>query len=167
MIVVLDASAGVRLVVPGQAVGDEAVRVIEEADRVVVPSLYGPEVANALWKYVTHNQIGPGDAVEMLQAALALADEVVETDLFLLAEALAEAGRFGHPVYDMVYVVLARHLGARLMTCDHRLARAAQILGTGVIFCTRGGETVGTVLFVSVLRQTEPTLLCLSTCGVG
>jgi len=135
---VLDASAAVWLVIPGQPVGPELTDAVEQAELVVVPSMYSSEVANALWKYVRASELEVSDALAMLDNALAFADHIVPTDQSLLREALNEACRLRHPVDDLVYVVVARRLTARLATCDQRLAQIAGELAVPVIGCQVG-----------------------------
>ena len=122
---VLDASAAVRLVVG--PVPPAIAQAVEGASLVVAPSLFGVETANALWKYVRAGCFDIAAAVTRLNAALGLCDRIVcETDTSayasLLAEAMTEASRCDHPVYDLIYLVTARRLTAHLATCDNRLA---------------------------------------------
>jgi predicted nucleic acid-binding protein len=85
-------------------------------------------VANTLWKYARAGHLSPALATARLNDALALIDRF-EEDQMLAIEALAEAIRNQHPVYDLVYISLARRLGAVLLTVDKRLADLAQRLG--------------------------------------
>jgi len=132
---VLDASAAVRLVVPGLAVGPSVQDAVNNVDSVVVPSMYSSEVANALWKYVRAGEIPLADAKALLDNALGLPDIEQSVDHSITIEAFAEACRLNHPVYDLVYVVIARRLAVPLVTCDKRLASLAATLGIEVIGC--------------------------------
>ena len=67
------------------------------------------EVANALWK---------------LQRSGSLVDQF-EPDRELQVEALALACHLDHPVYDCLYLALARREAARILTADQRLQRLA------------------------------------------
>ena len=67
------------------------------------------EVANALWK---------------LQRSGSLVDQF-EPDRELQVEALALACHLDHPVYDCLYLALARREAARNLTADQRLQRLA------------------------------------------
>jgi predicted nucleic acid-binding protein len=128
---VLDASAAVRLIMRM----DDALWLADRLDGaslVLVPGLFRTEVANALWKYVRAGQLSADDALRRLDEALALGDaEVPDADL--LTEALASACRTGHPVYDQLYVILARRHAARLLTRDRRLAELAGQLGVELV----------------------------------
>jgi len=129
--VVLDASAAVRIVVGPTPT--TIVAALETADEVIAPSLFAEEVANALWKYVRANVFTPADAITRLRTALALRDSTTRTTESLLVEALNEACRLGHPVYDLVYLVAARRNAATLVTCDNKLASLASSQGIPVI----------------------------------
>jgi predicted nucleic acid-binding protein len=63
---------------------------------------------------------------ELIRAApLVLAVDRVEPDRHLQAEALALACHLGHPVYDCLYLSLARREAATLITTDRRLQQLA------------------------------------------
>ena len=131
MRLVLDASAAVRLIMRM----DDALWLADRLDGaslVLVPGLFRTEVANALWKYVRAGQLSADGALRRLDEALALGDaEIPDADL--LTEALASACRTSHPVYDQLYVILARRHAARLLTRDRRLAELAGHLGVELV----------------------------------
>ena len=55
--------------------------------------------------------------------------DVIEPDRYLQAEALALACHLDHPVYDCLYLALARREAAVLVTADKRLQQlAARVL---------------------------------------
>ena len=72
------------------------------------------EVANALWRLQ-----------QRLSRAADLVDHI-EPDRTLLAEALALATHLDHPVYDCLYLVLARREVALLLSTDRRLLELAK-----------------------------------------
>jgi predicted nucleic acid-binding protein len=128
---VLDASAAVRLIMRM----DDALLLADQLDGaslVLVPGLFRTEVANALWKYVRAEQLSADNALRRLDEALALSDAEIP-DSELLTEALDSACKTGHPVYDQLYVILARRHAARLLTRDRRLAELAGQLGVGLV----------------------------------
>lgn len=131
MRLVLDASAAVRLIMRMDDALVLADR-LEKASLVLVPGLFRTEVANALWKYVRAEQLSADNAVRRLDEALALHDAEVP-DAELLTEALASACQTGHPVYDQLYVILARRHAASLLTRDRRLSTLAEQLGVGLV----------------------------------
>ena len=130
MRLVLDASAAVRIVLRGEQ-APELLRVVGEATAVLAPGVFLPEVANALWKYHRAGGLSLEDAVGLHHAAVSLIDEVTP-DGELATESLAEASRWGHPVYDLLYAVLARRTGAAVLTRDARLVELLDRMGVAV-----------------------------------
>jgi len=124
---VLDASAAVRLILGDPAAADLA-EVIGAAPLVLAPELMLTEVANALWKLQRAEQLAGLDPQQLLADASDLVDRV-EPDRHLQAEALALACHLDHPVYDCLYLALARREAATLITADRRLQQlAARVL---------------------------------------
>ena len=99
MRLVLDVSAAVRLVLRAE-LAEQLLAPIAEAAVVIAPSLYASEVANALWKYVQTGTLGIEAALDRYAEAINLIDDFTP-DLELTTEALAEAVRYGHPVYSV------------------------------------------------------------------
>jgi len=124
---VLDASAAVRLIL-GDPAAAELEKVIRAAPLVLAPELMLTEVANALWKLQRAKQLAGLDPQQLLADASDLVDRV-EPDRHLQAEALALACHLDHPVYDCLYLALARREAATLITADRRLQQlAARVL---------------------------------------
>jgi predicted nucleic acid-binding protein len=121
---VLDASAAVRLIVGDPAAADLAA-LIREAPLVLAPELMLTEVANTLWKLQRAEQLGGLETQQLLLDAHDLVDRV-EPDRHLHAEALALACHLDHPVYDCLYLALARREAATLLTADRRLRQLAE-----------------------------------------
>ena len=119
MRIVLDASAALHVVLKiGRA--SEFIGELERCSAVLAPSLFRSEVANTLWKYVRAGTIDKQGAMIRLAEALDLIDSL-ESDETLVTEALSLAVRYDHPVYDLLYVVLAMRFGARLVSADRKL----------------------------------------------
>ena len=135
--IVLDASAALRVVLASPD-AEEAVGALERASLVLAPSLFASETANALRKLGQKGLLPPETLAERWEMAMALPDRLF-ADQELGVEALSEASRYGHPVYDLLYAVLARREGCRVLTFDRRLISLLRRLGIGVI----GGETAG------------------------
>jgi len=119
-VIVLDASAGVDLLLgirpASTTVGDR----LKTVDRIHVPALFDIEVLSGLRG---HERAGGrsarvGEAVRELAALRAIRHphELLRARSWALRERLS--------VYDAVYVALAELLDATLLTCDARLARA-------------------------------------------
>jgi len=122
--VILDASATIRILTDPESAGDLKATV-SAATQVMAPALMITEVANVLWKIERAGQLGGTDPLDLLHDAAALVDHL-EPDATLLAEALALAAHLDHPVYDCLYLVLARREVAALVSCDQRLLTLAE-----------------------------------------
>lgn len=126
MIVVADASVGIQVALNRQSAA------VLEAETVIVPDLYLVEVTNAAWQYLNFSELSRGEVEELLEIALQLPDEIVaSSELCLDAFALASAAK--HPVYDMMYVALARRNAIPLATADRKLKRLAKKHGIEVV----------------------------------
>jgi predicted nucleic acid-binding protein len=131
MRLVLDASAAVRMVMRAED-ADELLESVATATVVAAPSLYASQVANALWKYVKAGNLDAETALERLEESINLIDAFTP-DWELTTEALTEAVRFKHPVYDLLYAVLARRTGCAVLTMDERLRRLLGQMGVGTV----------------------------------
>jgi predicted nucleic acid-binding protein len=130
-ILVLDASAAIGAVRLSSSAGG-VLRLCGEASSIMAPSLFASEVANGLWKYVANGSLQRDDAVDALGEALGLVDLLVP-DRDLVEEALVAAARYRHPVYDLLYAVLARRHGAAVLTLDGRLRSLLSQMGVDAL----------------------------------
>lgn len=121
---VLDASAAVRLTL-GDAAASGLAESIRTACLVLAPELMLTEMANTLWKLQRADQLAGLDPQQLLLDARELVDRV-EPDRHLQAEALALACHLNHPVYDCLYLALARREAATLVSADRRLNALAE-----------------------------------------
>ena len=121
---VLDASAAVRLILGDPAAAAMAEQ-IREAAVVLAPELMLTELANTLWKLQKAGHLADLDPQQLLAEARDLVDRV-EADRHLQAEALALACHHDHPVYDCLYLTLARREAATLISLDRRLQQLAE-----------------------------------------
>ena len=121
---VLDALAAVRLILADPAAADLAERV-GGAALVLAPELMLNELANTLWKLQRADRLNNLDPQELLAEARELVDRL-EPDRHLQAEALALACHLNHPVYDCLYLALARREAASLISSDRRLNALAE-----------------------------------------
>lgn len=101
-------------------------------DEIVAPSLLWPEVRSALHRAVWHGLISVevGEhALERLERAPLRASQPrgLGAAVWAIADALGWA-----KTYDAEYLALARLLGARLLSLDRRMRRAAERLGLEV-----------------------------------
>jgi predicted nucleic acid-binding protein len=130
MTLVLDASAAISLVM-GLPDG-HAIRGTLQAEReITAPPIYVSEVANALWKYVRAGTTPLEGALEQLADAQEIIDRYVSLDADM-PEILRAAARVNHPIYDLLYLTLAKRLNADLVTLDRRLRALATTEGIRV-----------------------------------
>jgi predicted nucleic acid-binding protein len=117
---VLDASAGVELLLNTQRARSLSAKLPESAEWWV-PEHYFVEVAGALRRAALNGDATPervDRAFSMLDRAVVLRAQVRP----LLVDAWAR--RSSMTIADALYVVLAEHIGASLVTADERLARS-------------------------------------------
>ena len=119
--IVLDASAIVELLLGTQAGRSVALRIADPDVGLHIPHLADVEVAQTLRRYVRAGEIDTASAAAALEDLHQMdlerhSHEPLLDRVWALRENLT--------AYDAVYVVLAEALGATLLTCDGRLARA-------------------------------------------
>lgn len=128
-LVVVDASVAAKWCLPAkdEPLTDEAFRLLRRYGkgevRFVVPDLFWAELANLLWKAVRQGRCGKTEA-ETALTSLAGRNLPTVPSLAVLDLAFAIATAFDRTVYDSLYVALAVHLKAQLITADERLAGA-------------------------------------------
>ena len=95
------------------------------------PDFMAIEVANALWKRNRRGELEGDDVVQAIATIAAVGIHWLPT-----AAAISSATRLalalGHPVYDCLYLTLARSHGLPIATFDDRLRRAAGRLNIAV-----------------------------------
>ncbi len=126
MITVLDASAAVAIAMNLP----ESVKFqpnIDASDIVIAPDLFVAEVSNTIWKYVKAGVMDSEQGDCVLERAMGLVDSF-EPGLALYREAYALSVDQLHPVYDALYLVLARRHNGILATLDRRMADLASKL---------------------------------------
>lgn len=127
MIYVLDTCAAFEIAFHGRKY-NLFMNAVSNAEKVISPTLFDSEVTNVLWKYVRVGEIDEENAKKTLVYLLQMVDEYSDTSEFAI-EALHEGIRLNHSIYDMFYIVLARHTGATLLTTDRKLRTVAESLG--------------------------------------
>ena len=130
MIYVLDTCAAFEIAFHGPKYS-LFMNAVAGAEKVIAPTLFDSEVTNVLWKYARNGAIDEENARKTLSYILQMVDEYTDTSE-LAIEALHEGIRLGHSIYDMFYLVLARHNGAALLTTDKKLKALAKSLGISV-----------------------------------
>ena len=130
MIYVLDTCAAFEIAFHGPKYS-LFMNAVAGAEKVIAPTLFDSEVTNVLWKYARNGAVDEENARKTLAYLLQMVDEYTDTSE-LAIEALHEGIRLGHSIYDMFYLVLARHNGAALLTTDKKLKALAKSLGVSV-----------------------------------
>ena len=131
MIYVLDTCAAFEVAFHGPKY-NLFMNAVAGAEKVIAPTLFDSEIANVLWKYARSGAIDEENAKKTLAYLLQMVDEYTDTSE-LAIEALHEGIRLGHSIYDMFYLVLARHNGATLLTTDKKFKTLAKSLGVSVL----------------------------------
>ena len=119
MICVIDSSAAIEIVLKKSGAVDLINRIMA-ADKVIAPALFFAETGNVFRKYVQGRFLDKEQGIELYRTAIRIVDEFVEIES-LNDEAVSESIRLNHSVYDLLYLVLARRNGAKLLTCDKKL----------------------------------------------
>lgn len=120
--VVLDASFAIDAV-QGDAQALAAFeRWAHDARVILVPSIFWPEVANAL---LVRRRIARPDVVAALRNYRIAGVETADRGPDGVEHAIDLAAHHGLTVYDATYLALAIDVDAELATRDHALARAA------------------------------------------
>lgn len=126
---VADASVAAKWVLPGGAEPFEAEaldwlrRFATGEIRLVVPDLFWAELANVLWKSIRLGRCSKSAAQAELESLRALRIPTISS-LELLDLAFGIANAYDRSVYDSLYVALAVHAKAQLVTADEKLANA-------------------------------------------
>ena len=131
MIVVLDASAGLEVALNREN-SDTIGNTLEKAAKVITSELYKAETANALWKYSVTGLLTKEEALKRLRYCDDLIDEYIHISENN-DESLVEGIRTKHPVYDLLYLTIARRNGAMLLTQDKKLKNIAKENGIDTI----------------------------------
>ena len=129
--IVLDASAAVEISRETE-MGKLMSSFLYAGERVCAPEYFPTEVGSALTKYVRANLMAPEEAMGRLRTAVALVDDYVATSE-LYEEAFVESLRLEHPIYDLLYLVLARRNACALFTCDKRLRTLCRKTGVDCV----------------------------------
>lgn len=117
--IVLDCSAAVAIM-RDTAEGRAFRLLMEKGEMVIAPELFFAELGNALWKYARIGEVKGTQVKALFKRCASMVDRFY-ADGDLSVEAVSEAIRLDHSVYDMLYLVLARRMGATLFTLDRRL----------------------------------------------
>ncbi len=118
---VVDASVAVKWVLPEH---DSDAAVALQRHELIAPSHWIIEAANAVWARGRRGDLTPPE-VGRLVAALERTPVVARDARSHLAAAVGLASEISHPIYDCLYLAVARSEGTLLVTADRKLALAA------------------------------------------
>jgi predicted nucleic acid-binding protein len=126
---VADASVAAKWLLPGKSepLHEEAMewlgRYVQGEIRLIVPDLFWAELANILWKAIRQGRSTKTAGQSALHTLQEFQIPTISS-LALLDLAFAIANAYERTVYDSLYVALAVHFKAQLVTADEKLANA-------------------------------------------
>lgn len=128
---VLDASAAVEVV--RKTPDGMALRYFMDVNEAIAScELFRAETASVFRKLARVNALSLEVAESTYNESIALVDEFYPIES-LQAEAFRESIRLDHSTYDLFYFVLARRLGATLLTLDRKLMHLCEKHGVSCI----------------------------------
>ena len=131
MIVVVDASAAVEIALAKPSANRFREELLDAA-LTLAPDTYASEITNVFWKYRAYSGLPEQACLKGIEFCLGIVDEYIPS-VQLWREAFFEASKAKHPVYDMLYLIVARRHNARLLTKDGKLAELASRSGIFVV----------------------------------
>ncbi|MCK5680529.1 type II toxin-antitoxin system VapC family toxin [bacterium] len=123
MIAVLDTSAAIEIVLQ-RNFAKKLAKYVTDADWVITPNLFISEITNTIWKYQRFANLPYSACEKALEQALALPDDFID-ELDLYREAFKLSCSLNHPVYDILYLLIARRNNGLLLTLDKKLSKIA------------------------------------------
>lgn len=141
---VVDASIAVKWVLPEH---DSDAATALQWHELLAPSHWIIEAANALWSRGRRGDLTPAEVARRV-AALERTPVISLDARSHLAAAVGLANEMAHPIYDCLYLAIARSEGTPLVTADRKLALAA----------TKSPSLVGLVRLLGHLDDPIPPL---------
>ena len=132
MTLIIDVS-GIAQILFHQEKADKFGKIITEADYIIAPDLFVPELANALWKCHFMGKYDQDECRRLIEDGLNYIDSFIDSRT-IWQEALDEGIKHKHPVYDMLYAAAARRNSGTLVTNDGDLAKICKKLQIGVCY---------------------------------
>lgn len=116
---VVDASVALKWFVP-EVNGEVARRLLISGVILHAPRFLAIETINAAWKNWRKELIGE-EVVRSVSGRIETLIDAWHADEPMLQEAAEMALQLKHPLFDCLYLVLAKRLGAKVITADKRL----------------------------------------------
>lgn len=110
---------------------DKASSIIQSNRPLLAPDLIFAEVCNVAWKRVRQREISRAHAIAVASALPGMFS-LITPNSEILDEALELALKLDHPVYDCLYLSLAKARDVSLVTADAGLARLAKKKRAGI-----------------------------------
>ncbi len=129
--IVIDCCAAVEIA-KKTARGNALRTLMMNGEEAIAPDLFACEVANTAWKLCSFGHKNIDEGRRLAKSALAQVDDLVPTNEYY-EEAFTEACRYGHPVYDFFYLLLAKRNNATLFTVDKKLVALCEEMGVNVV----------------------------------
>jgi predicted nucleic acid-binding protein len=123
---VVDASVALKWLVL-EDMSDVAKELYGTGDHLVAPRLITTEIANALARKTMQGMLTRHEAKYHFSSLPQFLPDLADID-DLIEPALENACALRHPIYDLIYLEVARRLDAQLVTADRRFT--AKIAGT-------------------------------------
>jgi predicted nucleic acid-binding protein len=124
MKIILDTSAAIEVVL-GRSYSKQIIERLSNADWVIAPDVYIAEVTNVFWKYYQFGDLSIESCKKGIENALSIVDDIISSkELHQEAFALSCLGK--QPVYDTLFLVLARRNNGILLTLDKKLSKLAR-----------------------------------------
>jgi len=121
--IVLDASAALEVALNRNRATELSAQ-LDEANEVLAPELFVPEVVNAVWKLHHFGNLSLSACDGTVEVLLEFIDVLVSCkELYREAFLLSRTTR--RPAYDMFYLALAKREDAALLTLDKALRKEA------------------------------------------
>ena len=120
--IVVDASAAIKWVVEEE--GSDAAAALSRQE-LLAPSLVMAECANALWAKARRGELTASEVIERIQILFEAPVELVPLES-LIEPAAELALKLDHPIYDCLYLALARQRSGFVVTADRRFVNAVQ-----------------------------------------
>ncbi len=132
MIVVLDVSAAIEILLNREKRSIYQ-KVYDSSEWIIAPDLYVSELSNAFWKLHKAGILDDENCLALISSGIDLIYDFIEAaDIW--KEGFREGVNNRHPVYDMLYAVLARRHDATLLTNDRLLAGICHKLQIKCVF---------------------------------